>query len=245
MSERPGVSEAEFTIVYDDTGAIEGVRPAPGFACAVRHDDGIGLFDTGGDGELLLGNLTAMGFEPRDFDWILISHDDWDHNGGLGHLLAKSNRARVYLLPKFSDETKATVTDRRATLIELQGAAAIAPGVYSTGPVKGKTVEQSLVLDTPHGLLVVTGCAHPGIAKIVRQAKDTWPGPVDLVLGGFHLGQETPEAVAQIVADLRAMDVRRVGPTHCSGGTAQRVFHEAFGEAYVECGVGRVITAGP
>jgi len=239
------VREAEFTIVYDDQAAIERVRPAPGFACAVRHDGGLGLFDTGGDGDLLLHNLSAVDLDPGDFDWIVISHDDWDHTGGLAHLLGKSNRARVYLLPKFSDELRATVTGRRATLVELRGAAAIAPGVHSTGPVRGKTIEQSLVLDTRHGLVVVTGCAHPGVTKIVRQAKDHWPGPVDLVFGGFHLAQETPEVLAQMAADLQAMGVRRAGPAHCSGETAQRVFREAFGDAYVECGVGRVITAGP
>ncbi len=102
--------------------------------------------------------------------------------------------------------------------------------------------EQALVLETPVGSIVITGCAHPGIVPIVRAAKTIVEGDIALVVGGFHLGDQSREAVWDIAAVLKTLEVQRVTPTHCTGTMAIGVFAQAFKEGYIEGGAGKVIS---
>src|SRR5262244_1230905 len=92
-------------------------------------------------------------------------------------------------------------------LIEHEGAVELFPGAWLTGPVprkfpernwsgKGKVQtpqglvedtipeDQSLVLYTPRGVVVVTGCGHAGIVNILTYASQQFPGqPVDAIVG--------------------------------------------------------------
>jgi len=233
---------AEFIVVYDNYTAQDDMQADWGFACVVKHEGVTGLFDTGAKGEVLLANLATAGVEPSELQWVLISHDHWDHTGGLADLLAANSSLPVYLLPVFSDELKQTMTGAGASLVEVQKPAELAPGVFTTGLVRAAIPEQSLVVVVGKELIVVTGCSHPGIAKIVRQVKDHWPQPVRLVFGGFHLGETPDEEVLKVARTLRdELEVQQAGPTHCSGRRAQDIFAEELGEAYVEIGAGRRI----
>jgi 7,8-dihydropterin-6-yl-methyl-4-(beta-D-ribofuranosyl)aminobenzene 5'-phosphate synthase len=102
-------------------------------------------------------------------------------------------------------------------------------------------VEESLALDTPQGLIVVTGCAHPGIVDIVRRSMELVPGEIHLVMGGFHLGRLPREDVLDIIEEFKSMGVKKVAPTHCTGDMAIRLFREAYGEDFIEAGCGAVI----
>ena len=114
----------------------------------------------------------------------------------------------------------------------------IFPGMHVTRPV-GAIIEQALVVETPDGSVVITGCAHPGIEEIVRQAQAAVPGEVALLVGGFHLLETAKDQVETIVADLRELGVEEVMATHCTGDEAMALFEDAYGEDYLEGGVGR------
>ena len=110
-----------------------------------------------------------------------------------------------------------------------------------TGEMGVQIPEQALILDTSHGIVVITGCAHPGIVDIVKKAKELMNKDIELVFGGFHLGG-TPEArVREIIGRFREMGVKRVGATHCTGDEAIQMFRDEYGENFVEMGVGRKI----
>jgi 7,8-dihydropterin-6-yl-methyl-4-(beta-D-ribofuranosyl)aminobenzene 5'-phosphate synthase len=100
-------------------------------------------------------------------------------------------------------------------------------------------VEQALVVETPDGSVVITGCAHPGIVEVVRQAQEVVPGKVALLTGGFHLLETGDNQVESIIADLQQMGVERVMPTHCTGDAAMALFRSEYGQACIEGGVGR------
>jgi len=117
----------------------------------------------------------------------------------------------------------------------------IAPGLQSTGDLGDAIHEQALLIDTPRGLVVVTGCAHPGIVSILEKAKAVGKKDIWMVLGGFHLNQTPPAAVESIIARFRSLGVQRVGATHCTGDAAIAMFRKAFGDRFVELGVGRKI----
>jgi 7,8-dihydropterin-6-yl-methyl-4-(beta-D-ribofuranosyl)aminobenzene 5'-phosphate synthase len=90
-------------------------------------------------------------------------------------------------------------------------------------------------------LIVMTGCAHPGIVEIVRRAKAY--GEVYLVMGGFHLGDKSAREVDAIIAELKRLGVRQVAPCHCTGDEAIQLFRAAFGADFIQAGAGAVIHA--
>jgi 7,8-dihydropterin-6-yl-methyl-4-(beta-D-ribofuranosyl)aminobenzene 5'-phosphate synthase len=98
------------------------------------------------------------------------------------------------------------------------------------------------VIRTPSGLVVVTGCAHPGIVQVVEKARALLDDQVYLVLGGFHLGGKSDGEIAAIIADFRRLGVQKVAPCHCTGDRARAAFAQEYGDDYMAAGAGRVIT---
>ena len=101
--------------------------------------------------------------------------------------------------------------------------------------------EQSLVIKSPKGLIIITGCAHPGIVEIVKKAKELFQQDVYLVLGGFHLKDISEKAIKGILSDFRKMAVHSAGPSHCTGELARYLFKQEYGPFYVDVGVGKII----
>jgi len=89
----------------------------------------------------------------------------------------------VYVPSSFSKRLKGEITSR-ARLIEVDGPAKICDRVYTTGVLGTGIQEQSLLLETKKGIIVITGCAHPGLSTIFDKASSF--GRVYGVIGGFH-----------------------------------------------------------
>ena len=118
------------------------------------------MFDTCWDGNVLLHNMEKLGVTKEDIDTIVISHDHWDHLGGLTHILHPD--VTVYVPNSFSRELMHEI-EQRAGKVEATGPKEIAPDVFTTGEIGGKIKEQALLLKINQGIVVVTGCAHPGL----------------------------------------------------------------------------------
>jgi 7,8-dihydropterin-6-yl-methyl-4-(beta-D-ribofuranosyl)aminobenzene 5'-phosphate synthase len=198
----------------------------------------------------LLGNMAALGLDLEAIDAIVLSHIHGDHTGGLAALLDTGIRPTVYAPATFPVSFKDGVR-ARTSLVEVQGPVEIRPGIYTTGEMGSSLVEQALVVATGDGLVVVTGCAHPGVVEMVRQAREVArqarevvEGDVALVVGGFHLGQASRSRIDDIIAEFRRLGVRRTAPCHCTGDLARRMFADAFGVDFILAGVGGVITVG-
>jgi len=247
------IEPVTFTIVYDNVVSGNSAsgnsahNPALqtdwGFACLVETGEATVLFDTGGKGTILLDNMGELGFDPQVIDVVVLSHIHGDHTGGLRGLLDAGARPVVYVPASFSTSFKdgvRAVTD----MVEVTGPVGILPGVHTTGEVGSGIVEQALVVETGAGLVVVTGCAHPGVVEMVRQAKEAVAGEVRLVMGGFHLGDAGRARIEAIIADLRELGVQQVAPSHCTGDRARQMFAEAYGEDCTLSGVGQVFVVG-
>jgi 7,8-dihydropterin-6-yl-methyl-4-(beta-D-ribofuranosyl)aminobenzene 5'-phosphate synthase len=230
------------TVVYDNNPHDPRLRTAWGFACLVETPHGVILFDTGGDGGILLENLATLGFDPRRIDAVVLSHIHSDHVGGLDALLKVNDDMIVYLPQSFPKEFIADLTER-TRVVEVAGRQEILPGIYSTGEMGNDVVEQSLVVETAQGLVVLTGCAHPGVTQIVRRAGGQ--GKIHLVMGGFHLESATPAELQDVIDEFRALGVEKVAPCHCTGTDATASLAEAFGPGFIPAGVGTVISIEP
>jgi len=112
----------------------------------------------------------------------------------------------------------------------------IAEHIRTTGELGTAIVEQALIIETDKGLIVVTGCAHPGIVEMVQKAKSY--GDVYLVMGGFHLADKSTREVEAVIAELKRSGVHQVAPSHCTGEKAIEQFKAAFGTGFIQAGAG-------
>jgi hypothetical protein len=97
------------------------------------------------------------------------------------------------------------------------------------------------VLDTSRGLVVLTGCSHPGIVDILRRVKEIRNSPIHLVFGGFHLMNAPDASIQGLLAAFEELGVERCGATHCTGDRQIELIKARFGDRYVPMGTGRVI----
>jgi len=229
------------TVIYDNNPYKEGMKTAWGFGCVIRGTEKIILFDTGGDGQLLLENMSTMGVDVNSIEIVVLSHIHHDHTGGLAHFIKKNPNAFVYLPASFPKSFKENLVGAGARVVEVDDQTTMCKHVYSTGQMGDWIKEQGLILRTERGLVVITGCAHPGILKMVKTAKSLFNEPVLLVIGGFHLISATEEEIETIVTSFEAMKVKYAGPCHCTGDKARLLFEEHFGDHYINVGVGKLI----
>jgi 7,8-dihydropterin-6-yl-methyl-4-(beta-D-ribofuranosyl)aminobenzene 5'-phosphate synthase len=236
------LNDLTLTVVYDNHPYRPSLPTAWGFSCLIEGPDKTILFDTGGDGAMLLSNMRKLGIDPAKIDIIVLSHIHGDHVGGLAGFLRSNPDVAVYLPKSFPRDFKEEVGSLGANVVEGSGPAEICTGVYSTGELGTHLPEQSLIIAMAGGSVIITGCAHPGIVRIVREARDITASAVRLVLGGVHLLGDSRRSIEKIISQLKAMNVEHVAPCHCSGDIARDLFRMAWGADYLDVGVGRVIS---
>jgi len=236
MSKEP----TEVAVVYDNRSLQKDLAPDWGFACVVDAAGHRLLFDTGAKGDLLLANLKKLGIAPATFEAVVISHNHWDHTGGLESVLPLCS-TRCYVPASAATELGARVKKAGGTSDPVKGRVSIWPGVWLTGELGESIEEQSLVLETDSGLVLITGCAHPGVVNIARRVKADFGQPPWLVLGGFHLGDASTEEVKRIIEALKALGVAKVGPCHCTGDQAIAQFQQSWPDGFERIGCGRVL----
>ena len=114
----------------------------------------------------------------------------------------------IYLPDSFPRDIERQVTAGGAALESVSGPTEICPHVHSTGELGTAIKEQSLILELDRGLVVITGCAHPGIVHIVREAGAQRRRDVHLAMGGFHLTGTSSARISSIVEEIRAEGVQ-------------------------------------
>ncbi len=237
----PDENNINIAVIYDNNPYKEDISTSWGFSCVVTGTEETILFDTGGNGVLLLENMLKMGIDANGIESVVLSHIHNDHTGGLEVFLKKNPKVCVYLLKSFPKRFKQMVESYKAKIVEVEKHTKICENVYSTGQLGTLIKEQGLIIRTEKGLIVITGCAHPGIVKMVRTAKDLFNEQILLVMGGFHLGGVSKREVENIITALEDFNVKYVGPCHCTGDKARTLFEKHFGEKYINIGAGKIV----
>ncbi len=234
----PSAGAIEITVLYDNYTLMEGLRTDWGFAGMIRGTEKNIMFDTGANGPLLLENMDKLQVSAQDASVLVISHDHGDHTYGLSSFLSRNSNVVAHLP---SAALVQTVQSQGARAQVSSGPVQVCAKVHLTEPMSGAgTLEQSLVLDTNKGLVVITGCAHPGIVPIITRAKQMLNKEVYLVMGGFHLLDLSDSQVQGVIQQFRQLGVRKVGASHCTGDRAITLFKQAYGEDFVPIGVGQI-----
>ncbi len=229
------------TVVFDNNSYKEELKTGWGFSCLIEGIEKTVLFDTGADGSILLDNMQKLGIDPEIVDTMVLSHAHSDHVGGVYSFLQKNRKVTVYVPESFPESFKDHTRQYGALSIEVKESVEILEGVYSTGEMGTGLKEQSLIIRTLKGMVIITGCAHPGIVNIVKRAKELFDDEVLLVMGGFHLMGKSRSEVDTIISDMKKLGVRYVGPCHCTGDKARELFQQAYREHFISIGVGKRI----
>jgi 7,8-dihydropterin-6-yl-methyl-4-(beta-D-ribofuranosyl)aminobenzene 5'-phosphate synthase len=228
-------------IIYDNLWHDDRLEFDWGFAALIEIGDRTVLLDTGTQGDMFMRNLRTLEKDPAEIDALVISHAHGDHTGGMEALFALGARPTVYLLEAFPQEFRQQ-TSAMTTVVESEPGDEIVPGVFTTGQVGQGIPEQAVAIETGVGLVVITGCAHPGVVEMTQRVRDLSEEPIHLVMGGFHLIGASGQQVRAAVQGLQALEVEKVGVTHCSGMEAIDAFSRQYRSSFVPLGVGRVLT---
>jgi len=234
-------SQGRLTILYDNNPYDYRLKSSWGFSCLVELEGKTVLFDTGGDGEILLYNMRVLNKDPKTIDMIVLSHIHGDHTGGLWILLREKPTLKVYIPESFPQEFEQRVKKYGAEVVRVDAPLEIDRGIYSTGEMDHGIKEQSLIIKTSKGMTLITGCAHPGIVEVIKKAKAAMGRDVYLVLGGFHLFSRGRKEIQEIIHSFLDMKVQRVAPCHCTGDLATALFKSGYGRDFIQAGVGRII----
>ena len=142
----------------------------------------------------------------------------------------------------------------------------IAPGMFLTGQVPRLTSfetgdqglyrgcdsrevditpdDQSLVLDTEKGLVVVLGCCHAGLINTLSHiSAEMERSDFYAVIGGTHLGFCVADQLEQTLAALKKTGLRKLVPGHCTGFSATARLFREFPREFQQACVGYTLEA--
>jgi 7,8-dihydropterin-6-yl-methyl-4-(beta-D-ribofuranosyl)aminobenzene 5'-phosphate synthase len=237
-----GEGKIKATILYDNTAFAPGTEGDWGFSCLIEGTEKTILFDAGTRPEVFFRNVEVLDVDLSEVDLVVISHEHGDHTGALAQVLEQHPGLTVYHPVSFSDQFVSSVEHTGATSIPVTEPIEIIDDVYSTGEMGVDIEEQSLILRTGDGLVVITGCSHPGIVEVLERTQQILDGKIFMVFGGFHLLRHSDEEAADIIERFRQLGVERCGPTHCTGDRQIAAFQDAYGDNFLTMGAGRVLT---
>lgn len=229
------------TVMYDNFSFSDGCNTSWGYSCLVEIPGTMILFDTGGHGSILLNNMEHLGVDPGAVDIVVLSHEHGDHTGGLEGFLDSNPEVKVYIPGTFGEEVRHVISKHGIEPVDVSRPAGIVPGVRSCGVMGDAIPEQSLIVETDRGPILITGCAHPGIAEIVTRARELAGADPLLVIGGWHLKGSSGARTKEIIEVFKEMGVRYAAPSHCTGEDAMAAFKEAYGDRFIRVGAGRII----
>ena len=225
-------------VIYDNYLKVDGLKSDWGYSILIEDlEKGI-LFDAGTNPDIFEFNFKKMNLDPLKVDLIVFSHEHGDHTAGISAFIKMKKDIPVIIPHSFSSAFKARMTETGLEPLLVKDPAKICSNLYSTGEFSGPIPEQALVLNTRKGLVVMTGCSHPGIIEMLKEIKSTFNKDIYMVFGGFHLLQKSEQEMNSIISEMKTLGVVKCGATHCTGDMQINMFKESFGKNYVELGVG-------
>jgi 7,8-dihydropterin-6-yl-methyl-4-(beta-D-ribofuranosyl)aminobenzene 5'-phosphate synthase len=272
------VDHLSITPLVEQLSAVDGGATEPGVSYLVRTPDETVLFDVGYNMKNehpspLLRNMQLMGIGPRDFDSIFISHLHLDHVGGAGR--QKDRTFALSAQPVDLDGVRAFVptamTHPSASVRVIEAPRRLAPGIASTGPIMkaiwlmGAVLEQAMLVNvTGKGVVMIVGCGHPSLARLVERAQAVTGLPLYSVVGGLHFpvtGSRVGKGRQNIIGNgklpwqrirrrearaaarlLAGLDVKLVAlSAHDSCDWTLRIFAEELGDRYRTLKVGEEV----
>ncbi|HSM26399.1 MAG TPA: MBL fold metallo-hydrolase [Anaerolineaceae bacterium] len=259
IPELKSTSRLEIIPLYEEASLKDEFIEGHGVSYLLRTDSSVILLDVGNNPDNLetsplIHNMELMGIDSKDIYRIVISHPHPDHIGGikawwlnsvsLGN--SKTNEADPLIFVPTDINVKGAI---HATIPTLPGIDIATTGVisylepfpFSLKNPKGG--EQALVVNIANeGLVLITGCGHPGIEKLITRSETLFGLPVFGIVGGLHNEKENNEQVKEQIQFLQSRPIELIAISpHDSNSDALAAFQEVFAERYQTIKVGESI----
>ncbi len=231
-------------IILIDNNPYDGLVAIWGLSVLIKLPSGeYLLFDCGPSPTALLENCRKLGIEIKHVRYIVLSHEHGDHVGGITALSSLSKFITVFVPNGFPLPLIRELKSMGFRVTIVNSTYIIMNGVAIVGPFRAGTLsEQVLVLNVSGvGLVVVTGCAHPGIENIVTNISETFNESIFLVVGGFHLVGADVVRLSKVAHTFEKLNVKYIVPIHCSGDRARKFLRSRLGSRVVLGHVGTYI----
>lgn len=228
-------------IIYDNYVCVEGTTADWGYSLLIEGLEKEILFDTGTKPEVFESNFIKMALDPAKVDEIILSHEHGDHTGGITAFTTMKTGIPLIVPHSFSGPFLKKMTTLGLKPVLVGESSIICEHLFTSGEFDYQIAEHALVLDTPNGLVVMTGCAHPGIIEMLRLIKQDFNKNIYMVFGGFHLMDKSEKEMDKIITEMKSLGVVKCGATHCTGESQIAMFGKAYGDDYFELGVGNKI----
>jgi 7,8-dihydropterin-6-yl-methyl-4-(beta-D-ribofuranosyl)aminobenzene 5'-phosphate synthase len=194
------VSQLKITPLIDWYTSKENLVGEMGVSWLVQADGNNILMDLGvnlkkEDPSPLERNMQSLNLKWQEIPYIFISHLHMDHVGGMAAQRAKTfvTSAGTTDLSHVTAFVPTRMTHPTAKIKLIEKPTALMPGVASEGPIArsiwamGLTPEQALVVNvTGKGLVLIVGCGHQGLTRIIERAEETFNEPLYGIIGGLH-----------------------------------------------------------
>ncbi len=251
----------EIIPLYEEASSSAALIQGHGVSYLIRTDSATLLLDVGNNPDQastapFLQNMQALGIPWEEVSRIVISHAHPDHVGGVKawqeHTVAIGNfqlpdelGERLMFVPApvaFKNAIHATIPSLPAADIATTGVISY-PEVYPISLLTPKGGEQALVVHVAgQGLVIITGCGHPSLEKLVERAETLYGQPVVGVVGGLHYEAAQAADVQPHIQFLQTRPIALVALSpHDSGPEALAAFEKAFPGAYHRLAVGEAI----
>lgn len=233
------MKELTIEIIYDNCKENRDLQEGWGFSALIKTENHKILFDSGNDRNAFFSNTQKMGIDLLEISDVVFSHKHADHITGCEEILRKLRETSQIYLPKGFPSKKIPKNLQTHTVLNFKE---IDEDIFSF-VLKGGffLYEQFLVLQTEKGLIVITGCAHPGIINIIETAQNKLKKPIYMVLGGFHLFRKNRYFVQEILNKFKDLQVKKVAPCHCCGKHAIEHFQKIYEQDFLKIGTGSIL----
>jgi 7,8-dihydropterin-6-yl-methyl-4-(beta-D-ribofuranosyl)aminobenzene 5'-phosphate synthase len=226
----------KITNVYDNLTHNKNFKSDWGFSCLIEHPNEKILFDTGAHPEILEENLKKVQIDPGLIDKVIISHKHWDHSGAVIWLAKQNPNLKIYLPRTWSRKLESQLLDCVEQVITVEKDMKISEDLQIIFSKNIFINELVLGIKTSQGIVLITGCSHTGIDKIV--AKSVNYGNILAVLGGFHLFRSSTNRIKKIISYMQKLDIKFIAPCHCTGENAIKILSERLPQQFYNNGVG-------
>jgi len=187
------------------------------------------LFDADTNPLVLAHNSKVLNVNLRNLDFAVLSHWHYDHYGSFEYIAELNPGIKFYAPP----QGLALAMRWGFQPIAINFGGKIEEEVYTSGVIDG--IEQAIGLETSSGLVVIVGCSHPGVDRMVEEVlKVSGYEKAYLVIGGFH---SPPIHRLRNLARLSEL----IAPAHCSGDVAKAFIKRNYKEKYVDVKTGTIL----
>ncbi len=179
--------EVKVTGIMDSEVSNEKFSKSSGFSALVKTKHQTILFNTGKDAEAFATNISLLEPNLKKLDFLFISHDHPEHTGALEYVLEHYIIGHV-VIPNLQDKTLYKRTKKLGhTPMEIREATTLDYEIHSTGGIGKEVTEQSLIISTTKGLVIITGCSYYGLEQLVRGIEKKFKYEIHMIIGGFTL----------------------------------------------------------